>query len=315
MIKPNIWQWLLIGLLFVMNAHGSEQPQLSIKLWPVINISSNKVSIGMLGSFSDKKLNRLIKKKSTLVDIKPGQYQFVNKVQLKRLFSIPKNIKLLGPRFVKISRLGYRIKMTPLVSAAKALLKKNYGENITLEPLANVKPLEVSSRNYHWQLSHQKKGGSIARLCVLVEVSYGGTKRKTVPLWFKAIQEKPVWVLTTDVATKSHFSPIMVMLESRNIANVQGQVLHQLPDLKQQRFSASYQQGRMLTTDMLETIPAVEKNQPVVVTSISGRVRINTKAIALADAKLKQRVKVKSLSSGEAYLTTVVGKNTVVAGY
>lgn len=146
-------------------------------------------------------------------------------------------------------------------------------------------------------------------------MSYGGTKRKTVPLWFKAIQEKPVWVLTTDVATKSHFSPIMVMLESRNIANVQGQVLHQLPDLKQQRFSASYQQGRMLTTDMLETIPAVEKNQPVVVTSISGRVRINTKAIALADAKLKQRVKVKSLSSGEAYLTTVVGKNTVVAGY
>ncbi len=303
-----------------MNSYGREQSLFVIDLWPVIKIHSPQVGVEQLGIFSDKNLNKWLKIKSVVVDLQPGQYQFFNKIQLRKLFSIPKNTKLSGPRFVKIVRGGHQIEMTPLVDEAKALLKQHYGKNIRLEPLAKIKPLELASREYHWQLSHQKKNGNIARLCVLAEVSYGNgkkakTKRRTVPLWFKATLEKYVWILTTDVASKSHFSPVSVMLKQHNIANVQGRVLHELPNLNQQRFVAAYQQGAVLTTAMLEPIPPVEKGKPVRVTSISGRVIINAKAIALEDGKLQQQIKVQSLSSGETYLATVIGENTVLAGH
>ncbi len=133
----------------------------------------------------------------------------------------------------------------------------------------------------------------------------------------RLVQSRPVWFAVTirdfALVARAAFErgePLDARgFEKRylDIARSRGEIVADAAGLAGMRAREPLEPGMLLTRDLLEPLPAVVKGQRVGVAVAVGGVRLQTRAIALSDGRVEQKIRVRSPASGEAYTVVVTG--------
>jgi flagella basal body P-ring formation protein FlgA len=146
-----------------------------------------------------------------------------------------------------------------------------------------------------------------ARECVWVSVSRGGKSIASVPVWFSV--RAMSLVLVTERAHGAHetVSRTEVSMEERDVAGLLDQPVDRETDLSLLRTRHAIAAGRVLLHRDLEERPPVLAGDDVDVAVKHRSIAIETRAVALREARLGESVELKNPDSAQTYRARVTG--------
>ena len=199
---------------------------------------------------------------------------------------------------------------------ARATLTKWLGnsyDNYEIRPSSNIK--DVTLPDGRVTMTADIAGGDRLprEMCVRVDISIDGKHYQTVPVWFSISVYLPVLVARHElvkgrVPDESDFKAVVNDITGMNAAPLQS-----LSDAGSYRTRRTIRQGEVIFVDDLEKIPDVIAGQRVTVISDSGKVRIQTVGIALADGDQSDKVDIRAINGGAVYPAVVTGRGSVIA--
>jgi flagellar basal body P-ring formation protein FlgA len=143
-------------------------------------------------------------------------------------------------------------------------------------------------------------------------VSVGAQHWRTMPVWFAVRAWRPVWVAREPVAAGQATSQGFFTVEQREITALPSPPWPAGQGLEGLRLRRAVDAGAVLTAAQVELLPAVARNQPVRVQVNAGLVALQAAGVALADARIGERVRVLNPASRETFAARVVADGLVV---
>jgi len=145
------------------------------------------------------------------------------------------------------------------------------------------------------------------RISVWVDIHVDGKFVQTLPLWFALSIHQQVLVAAHDLERSEAVSARGLHKAYVDITRAGGRVVSELKSVSGMRLKQPLAAGSILTEEMLQPVPAVSSGQRVRVTAKVGNIQLNTRAIALSDGRLEQKIQVRNPDSGELYSVVVTG--------
>ena len=150
-----------------------------------------------------------------------------------------------------------------------------------------------------------------SRMTVRVDVLLDGNFYRAVPVTFLVSAITPVLVARADLAKGMMPACANLELQLRDIAAFpSAPQTGDCADL-QRRLRRNLTAGDVLLSSELETIPAVSEGQYVTLQVSEGAVQLESRALALADGRVGQRIAVRATASQEPVLATVIAPGLV----
>jgi flagella basal body P-ring formation protein FlgA len=146
-----------------------------------------------------------------------------------------------------------------------------------------------------------------ARECVWVSVRRGGRSIASVPVWFSVRAMSPVLVMQRTHGAHEPLDRSEVALEERDVAGLVGKAVDQGTDLSRLRTRHAVAAGRVLLQRDLEERPQIFAGQEVDVGVTLHSIAIETRAVALREARLGESVVLRNPDSAETYRARVTG--------
>lgn len=219
-------------------------------------------------------------------------------------------MRFAGAPVVSIRNLMHLRDAGKVVSAAKLFLRGRLPEDV------NVLAIDYVGRT----LPALPKGGTInfsmppindyRRVVVWAEQKNVGR----FSLWFHVSGNVEAWVVNQEVKTGEVVEPQQMQLRIRELKDIPANVFKGTPSWFRLRYVVDASPGRALTDDLVQPLPAVLVGEKVKVLSHVGRVTVNGVAEALNEAKVGDKVRLRSLSSDEIYFAKVTGPGLAEVG-
>jgi flagellar basal body P-ring formation protein FlgA len=149
------------------------------------------------------------------------------------------------------------------------------------------------------------------RMPVWLDVAIDGRAWRSVPVWFEVKAEQQVWLARESLPAGTALQAGDVQSAWFDITALATPALPASTPLDGLRLRRAVDAGRPLGAVAVEPRPAVLRNQPVDVKLELGAIRLQTAGIALADARLGEKVKVRSPAGHEPFVARVVAEGTV----
>jgi flagella basal body P-ring formation protein FlgA len=149
------------------------------------------------------------------------------------------------------------------------------------------------------------------RLPVPVEIVIDGESYQTVTVWFAVSVYAHVWSAKQDMPALSTPLASAFSREYRDIAALKGAPVVDLAVLDGMRLIKPLTQASVLSTAMLEPLPAVVKGQQLAVFAYAGKVALRTTAVALSDGTVGQQIRVRHVEDSINYPAVVIGQGRV----
>lgn len=253
------------------------------------------------------------------VSPKPGYIAHLTRAQIAArleefLPGIQKDIHWKGAAAVKVNAEGVHLAGRRLEEAAgrflEGLMAKRFNK-YSFAAVGGIQDLVVPKGELKLAatLGGNRRVGK--RTCVWIDIYIDGDHYQTVPVWFDVKSYRMVLVVNADQKEREHINVMYMRIMERDVAGLPDEPLDPESLHENMRFAQTVKIGQVVTRSMLEPVPAVEKGDLVTVHAQSGRVRLRTKAIAMADADVARRVSVRDLKSGQMYTATVLGQGEV----
>jgi flagella basal body P-ring formation protein FlgA len=145
------------------------------------------------------------------------------------------------------------------------------------------------------------------RMCVWLEIRHVGRSVGSVPVWFSVKAYRSVLVTQRSRAAREAVGTDELAVEERDVAPLSDIPLPLGTELARMRMRRAVMTGHVLLNSDIEEIPAVLKGQEVAVDVKHGTVAIETRAVALREARLGEPVMLQNPASHETYMAQVVG--------
>ena len=145
------------------------------------------------------------------------------------------------------------------------------------------------------------------RMCVWVQRRRAGHTAGSVPIWFSVRAFRSVLVTQRSRNARDSLVADDVAVEERDVASFSDIPLALDADLARIRLRRSVSTGHVLLKSDLEETPPILQGQEVVVEVKQGSVAIETRALALREARLGELVMLQNETSHETYTAQVVG--------
>ena len=145
------------------------------------------------------------------------------------------------------------------------------------------------------------------RMCVWVQRRRAGRSAGSVPVWFSVQAFRSVLVTQRSRNARESLGADDLAVEERDVAALSAIPLALDTDLARVRMRRSVNTGHVLLQGDLEETPPILQGQEVVVEVTQGAVAIQTRAVALREAHLGERVTLQNPTSHETYTAQVVG--------
>lgn len=210
---------------------------------------------------------------------------------------------------------GQALPRTRVVDAAAAALFASQGGALEAQPLDDgddaVLPVPAGVVSLHPRIA----AGTLParRMVVVVDVQVDGRHWRTLPVWFVVRAWRPVWVARAPLAAGQVVDAAHFEREPRDVAALAAPALPLQQPLHGLRLRRPLDAGAVLTAALVEALPAVVRHQTVRVRVQAGPVLLQAPGVALADARIGERVRVLNPASRESFGARVVADGLVVA--
>jgi flagella basal body P-ring formation protein FlgA len=223
-------------------------------------------------------------------------------------------INWAGAAQVKVRGRGQQIGQDALADvAAQALYATLAGKYTTLElqPVAEGEGISVPSGNYRLSARVPAPQVLSRRMSALVDVQVDGRLYATVPVWFSVHASRPGLVARGPIPTGESLRADQFRVQNVPLGEQSADALPPDTRFEQLRARRNMDAGGVLTAAVVESRPAVNRNDRVAVRVVSGAVTIETSGVALADARMGELIKVKTAQASEPITARVVGDGVV----
>ncbi|HEX8956836.1 MAG TPA: flagellar basal body P-ring formation chaperone FlgA [Burkholderiaceae bacterium] len=150
-----------------------------------------------------------------------------------------------------------------------------------------------------------------SRMTVQVDVLLDGGYYRTVPVTFSVSVTGPAYVARKDLPKGAVPNCGDVELQQRELAALASAPQDGDCSGWQRRMKRNLAVGEVLLAAATETLPTVSEGQYVTLKVAEGAVLIESRALALTDGEIGQRIAVRPATSEEPVLATVVGPGLV----
>ncbi|WP_431688994.1 flagellar basal body P-ring formation chaperone FlgA [Hahella sp. NBU794] len=227
--------------------------------------------------------------------------------------------RLEGPDHIQLKVVAEKIDPDALEEKAGAYLKRWLVEagfqEVEVTPVsARKRNILVSKQMAGIQVRPLELGVLSRRICVWMDiVDASGAVLNSAPVWFEVSAMGEVWTPSVDadrgMSVGSH--PLKRELIDVAAAGIEPALKK---DFEGKEFSKRVGAGQPITKDMLRAVPEVKNGDVVSVEVRVGTVYLRSRAEAMHDAYVGDRVKLKSVSSGETMLGVVLSAGRVWIG-
>jgi flagella basal body P-ring formation protein FlgA len=244
---------------------------------------------------------------------RPGQWTQVTQVEVAAVLesALPgatRHLQWKGPAYVRIRGGGVRCDMTALQQAAQGFLLDQLGkryDDVTVRPASTPRSVIVAAGEVTFAPKMSPAWRLHKRMPVWVDVLVTGRHFQTLPLWFEVTARMPVWVVQSELRRKQAITVNSVKKCFRDITGLDGKPLSMV-SLEGMRTVRKLTPGTILSTDLVEPIPAVSRGEMISVVASHGSVQLQVKAMALMDGRISQLIVVKNPVSGGTFRAKVI---------
>jgi flagella basal body P-ring formation protein FlgA len=147
-----------------------------------------------------------------------------------------------------------------------------------------------------------------AHMCVWVKLRRASGSVGSVPVWFSVQAFRSVLVTQRSRSAREVIGADELTVEERDVAPFSDIPLAVDSNLARMRMRRAVITGHVLLKGDIEETPPVLRGQEVAVEVKHGTVAIETRAVALREARLGESVKLQNPTSHETYVAQVVGE-------
>ena len=222
---------------------------------------------------------------------------------------INKRVAWAGSETVRVGTVGAARSAAPIIERAREALRQSLYrrfEQVDIE-LAS-EPGDVILPEGKLQLAVRNLDDVIPtkRFAVWVDMSIDGEHYQSLPIWFRVTIPADVVIAARDLERYDVLELDDLRTTRIDVTTVRGRPVFDQEELVGLRVRKPVAAGGVLVHDLAEPAPAIQQGQLIEVVASSGRIVLRSKAIALADGDLHERIAVQNRSSGERYFATVV---------
>jgi flagella basal body P-ring formation protein FlgA len=247
---------------------------------------------------------------------RPGHTGHLSQPQVERMIEAHApawrgRFRMAGSKAVTLRGAGVAVDQQRLAQLAADALRAELAPRYAKLEIAQVGEPRALTLPPAAQLRARAVSAPLARrMPVWIDIEVEGRAFGAVPVWFAVSAWQAVAVASADLAEGTLLRAGDLALEMREVAE-SGKVLDRLPAENGFRLRHALARGTPLAQGALEAVTAVGRNQPVTVRIATGNIAIESTAIALADGRVGDTVKVKNANSSEPFLATVVAPAVV----
>ena len=209
---------------------------------------------------------------------------------------------------------GAPLTRAALVDAAAAALFASQGGQLEARPLDEPGEAALSPPPGPVALHARVVPGTALarRMLVHVDVHVGARHWRTWPVWFSVHAWRPAWVARSALAVGQPVGEQQFRVERAEVAGLASPPLPPGQPPQPLRLRRALEAGAVLTAQHVEPQPAVARHQPVQVQVQAGAVSLQASGLAMADARIGERVRVLNPASRESFNARVVAAGLVV---
>lgn len=149
------------------------------------------------------------------------------------------------------------------------------------------------------------------RMCVWLDVQVNDKHYRTLQVWFEVSAMSTVIEAIRELPAGAAVHPGSVRHAVADIAKVSGSPLQGLEELTGQRLTRKLSRGEVITSELLEPLPLVNKGQKVQVQASVGNVSLTVQGRALEDGYRGDRIRLERLDGHDRYAAVVIDNGLV----
>jgi flagella basal body P-ring formation protein FlgA len=223
-------------------------------------------------------------------------------------------VSLSGAKDTAVSTAASELDFAALAQAAEPALRKalgSEGAGLQLEAETPVHAVRVPAGKASLTVRPFAQARLARRLTVTVDVRVGNDYYRAVPVSFRATLVKPVWAMRADLPAGRALGCESLVLRTMDAAQLAGQPFDGACEAASGRLRRSKRAGEAVLADEVEAMPAVVQGSEVDLTIRDGAVLLESRATALADGRLGERVPVRAALAAAPVSATVVATGHV----
>jgi flagella basal body P-ring formation protein FlgA len=223
-----------------------------------------------------------------------------------------------GPEAVSVSAGGAAFDAASLVDSAaqalyRAILERYAYTAVRISLVGNLERLMLPDGAVQAVPQVITVGAVAKRMCVHMHVTVDNLPYRTIPLWFAVEAERPVATASEDLHAGEALLPEKFSTRLMDATLLRSDPVSPESIRPALRLKHALAGGAPLLAAHVETLPPVVRNQRVEVRVVTGPIRIETSAIAMADGRLGELVRVRNVAADkEAFNARVVADGVVM---
>ena len=222
---------------------------------------------------------------------------------------INKRIVWTGSETVRIGTVGAAHSAAPIIEHAREALQQSLYrrfEHVDIELASEPSDVILPQGKLQLSVSNLDDVIPAKRFAVWVDMSIDGEHYQSLPIWFRVTIPADVVTAGRDLERYEVLELDDLRTTRVDVTTVGGRPVFDREELVGLRVRKPVAAGGVLVHGLAEPAPAIQQGQLIEVVASSGRILLRSKAIALADGELDERIAVQNRSSGERYFATVV---------
>ncbi|MFT6102051.1 MAG: flagella basal body P-ring formation protein FlgA [Candidatus Endobugula sp.] len=253
------------------------------------------------------------------VAAKPGYFVDVPleniKVKLsKEMPNFSSSFQWGGANIVRVKSVGKNIDVSMVERSSAKVLKEWLSDRYvshTQKLIQGVDKIVVPKGKVRLESSIPSATKARKRMTVWVDLYVSDVFYQTYRFWYQVSAKKLAYVAVNDIASRNPISMPLLASTYVDVTDFNGVAISEGQYLGYQSVKL-ITSGSPLTSSMLEKIPFVSKGDVVNVYIEMDNVGISTKAIALRNGNIDERISVLNPTTNAKYMAVVIGKNKVI---
>lgn len=235
-------------------------------------------------------------------------------------------IKVNGPDYVRLVALGERVSGEVLSNRAMRALKSELAKrgftDVKVSPSSVVKDVVLTRANSDLsvlvrEFDFQKPRKRMSVWLDIVSKGTLGNKEaveKSIPVWFEVEAITDVWGASEDIQKGTDLSIVSFARKQVDIAKMAYSPISDIRDFEGKINLRKVSAGQVMTRDMLGEAPYVRTGELVAAEVRVGKVYLQSKMEAMENGYIGQKIRLKSLSSGDTLMGTLMANGRVSVG-
>ena len=228
---------------------------------------------------------------------------------------IAKSIDWRGAKIVKVHSKGQKVNIDHAkkisATALSQWLSKHY-QSYGYKLVKSARDITVPYGAVTFKTSIRASEKALKRMVVWFDVYVDNTFYQSYRFWYQTSARQEVFLAKSRIETKTPLDLSLFKMEYVDVTNFNGAPVNGYKSLEGHQTIKVIESGAALTYNMLEKIPFVTKGQLINVYVRLNNVGISTKAIALKNGNINEKIPMLNPATKGKYMATVVGEKQVV---